>query len=267
MKDSILKRRSVRTYTKEQLSAEHEAQLLAYCQDASKMTGPFATKIRVEYIKTQDKDIHGKIGTYGIIKHAPSYLLVFTKNNKNAMFDLGFVVEKLVLFLEKNKISTCWLGGTYNLKNFNSDIQLDRDEFMPIILPIGYASDQLSLTEKFMRRVAKSDNRLDTNILFFNENFNTPMDNQFQIDELEYIRQAPSASNKQPWRLLLTKQATHFYISRTAGYSKNLSYDIQLLDIGIAFAHYSIVYPNMKPIESNPGLDTKLEYVISAVNV
>lgn len=267
MKDSILKRRSVRTYDTKQLSQEHEQLLMAYCNDDLKMTGPLGSRIRVEYIKTKDEAIHGKIGTYGIIKNAPGYLLVFTKNNKRAMFDLGFVIEKLVLYLGKNNLSTCWLGGTYNLKNFSSNIQIESDEFMPIILPIGYSARQLSLTEKIMRRAAKSDNRLDHKALFFDGGFNTPVVNQFTLDELDYIRKAPSASNKQPWRLLLTSKATHFYISRTPGYSKNLGYDVQILDIGIAYAHYSLVYPNSKAVEDNPGLDTSLEYVISALNI
>ena len=55
---------------------------------------------------------------------------------------------------------------------------------------------------------------------------------------LEMVRLAPSASNKQPWRILLKDGDFHFYECKEPGYSDRFPYDIQRVDMGIAAAHF-----------------------------
>jgi hypothetical protein len=62
---------------------------------------------------------------------------------------------------------------------------------------------------------------------------------------LEMVRLAPSASNKQPWRVIRKGQRWHFYLRRSQGYRKrNHSLfgvaDMQRLDIGIAMSHFEM---------------------------
>ena len=52
-----------------------------------------------------------------------------------------------------------------------------------------------------------------------------------------YARLGPSASNKQPWRVLLKDGALHFYEDKAPGYSDAFAFDIQRIDMGIAAAH------------------------------
>ena len=57
------------------------------------------------------------------------------------------------------------------------------------------------------------------------------------------MRLAPSATNKQPWRILrdAAQNIFHFYLSRTFGYNllrKNIS--IQDVDLGIALCHFEL---------------------------
>jgi hypothetical protein len=60
------------------------------------------------------------------------------------------------------------------------------------------------------------------------------------------VRLAPSASNKQPWRIVREDNAWHFYLSRTGGYAggpaKRLLEveDIQRVDIGNAMCHFEL---------------------------
>jgi hypothetical protein len=54
------------------------------------------------------------------------------------------------------------------------------------------------------------------------------------------VRLGPSASNKQPWRVLLKDNACHFYEYKEPGYSAAFSYDIQRVDMGIAAAHFDL---------------------------
>ncbi|WHY01300.1 hypothetical protein [Neobacillus sp. DY30] len=56
------------------------------------------------------------------------------------------------------------------------------------------------------------------------------------------VRIELSASNKQPWRLLLSsdRKVCHFYIEHTPNYSSKLGYDMQLLDMGIAMCQFEL---------------------------
>jgi hypothetical protein len=61
------------------------------------------------------------------------------------------------------------------------------------------------------------------------------------------VRWAPSASNKQPWRVIRSDDAWHFYLQRTKGYGKGSMIfnvlrlaDLQRVDMGIAMCHFEL---------------------------
>ena len=58
---------------------------------------------------------------------------------------------------------------------------------------------------------------------------------------------APSASNKQPWRVVRRGADWHFYLQRTKGYGKGSPLfavlrlaDLQRVDLGIALCHFEL---------------------------
>ncbi len=59
---------------------------------------------------------------------------------------------------------------------------------------------------------------------------------------------APSATNKQPWRIVRRGDDWHFYLARTKGYGKGSPWfrllriaDLQRVDLGIAMCHFELV--------------------------
>ena len=58
-------------------------------------------------------------------------------------------------------------------------------------------------------------------------------------DVLENVRLAPSALNKQPWRIVKQGENFHFFISNDKEEEKNL-YNIKNIDIGIAMCHFDL---------------------------
>ena len=67
---------------------------------------------------------------------------------------------------------------------------------------------------------------------------------------LEAGRWAPSASNRQPWRVLRQGQAWHFFLQRTPGYGKvsepvSGGSDLQRVDMGIAMCHFELTAKEM----------------------
>jgi hypothetical protein len=60
------------------------------------------------------------------------------------------------------------------------------------------------------------------------------------------VRWAPSASNKQPWRIVKDGNLWHFYLQRTRSYPPSLASkllkiaDLQRVDMGIAMCHFDL---------------------------
>ncbi len=98
---------------------------------------------------------------------------------------------------------------------------------------------------------------------------------------LDALRWAPSASNKQPWRILRRGETWHFYLQRTKGYGKGTATfallrlaDLQRVDMGIAMCHFDLVARERglsggwvvdppAPGETGEGGRAGLEYVAS----
>ena len=84
------------------------------------------------------------------------------------------------------------------------------------------------------------------------------------------VQLAPSASNKQPWRILLKDGDFHIYEYKEPRYSDRFPYDIQRVDMGIAAAHFdfSLKEKNIKGhfnTTSKPRIELpkNMEYVYS----
>ena len=55
---------------------------------------------------------------------------------------------------------------------------------------------------------------------------------------LELVRWAPSAVNKQPWRIVVRDGVYHFYEKKDKGYIREETGDLQKIDVGIALCHF-----------------------------
>lgn len=86
---------------------------------------------------------------------------------------------------------------------------------------------------------------------------------------LEMARLAPSAVNKQPWRVIVTDNAAHFYLSRSKGFAHEGKLDMQMIDIGIALCHFALAAKendlNVEFVQEEPKLtqNAEVEYIAS----
>lgn len=259
MKKAIARRKSERSYTGKWLTKEDEKKLMDYIGEAENLKGINGNKIKIHLVKAMG-NASGRIGTYGVIKNAPGFVAAVCSDNRQAMIDLGYVFEKLVLYLETIGVSTCWLGGTF--KRNQIQVPLGEGEIIPIISPIGYSAERKTITDKIVRSFAKSDSRIDFDKLFFYRDYTQSISEGKIRDALECVRLAPSASNKQPWRVVVTEDdIAHFYIERTPNYGKGkLKYDIQMIDMGIALSHYEICKGSAIYFDAQPELPKLSEF-------
>ena len=259
--ETMKKRQSVRTFETKNITDSHSNLITDYLHNEQNLMGPLGGKGKIELIPVTDNVTNKgvKLGTYGFIKNSRAFLVGISENNKNSLLDMGYTFQKILLYLTEMEIGTCWMGGTFNRKSFQREISMEKEEFIPCITPMGYLADKQRVFDKAIRFVAKSDNRKAWDQLFFDENFESTLTKEkagrFEIP-IEMVRIGPSASNKQPWRLVLSadQKVCHFYIEHIPNYSAKLGYDMQLLDIGIAMCQFDLAC-----IEQNMNGEWKIE--------
>lgn len=234
----IEKRKSVRTYEEKTLEDKDKKRILSYMKD---LTNPFGKKVRFSFLET--KDNKKVLGTYGIIKGTVDYIGAAIKNEPLSLEALGYEMEKLILFCQDLGIGTCWLGGTFKREDFRSAMEISPEDLFPAVTPVGYPKEAKSMADNLVRFIAKGNMRKPFGELFFSIDFQHPLSEEEAGEYaglLEMVRLAPSASNKQPWRILRNDGQYHFYLAKTPRYSDAFSYDIQRIDMGIAACHFQL---------------------------
>jgi hypothetical protein len=274
---TMQKRQSIRTYETQKITTEHLKEINDYFNEENNFLGPFGKKGQIELVQVTnnvtDKGI--KLETYGFIKNPSAYMIGLTENNQYTLVDFAYTFQKLILFLTELGIGTCWMGGTFNRNSFEREIQLDERRFIPCITPFGYPKQKQRVFDKAVRLVVKADNKKPWDKLFYDSNFESTLtkENAGLLEvPIEMVRLGPSASNKQPWRLVVSDdhKVCHFYIEHTPNYSTKLGYDMQLLDIGIAMCQFDLACQelNIKGnwAVGNPKinlLNEQTEYIVS----
>lgn len=240
IKNAIKNRRSVRTYDKRKVDLCMRKEIMEYAEGLQNPLGPKVTFRLLDKAADPKGD---KLGTYGIIKGAELYVGAKIHDEKYAPEALGYDFEQLVLYLTDRGLGTCWLGGTFNKGAFAEAMEVKDDELFTIVSPIGYTADKMSLMETLMRRGSGGDNRLPWDQLFYKESFDTGLneaDAGVYTDVLEAVRWAPSAVNRQPWKIVMKDGAFHFYQS---GIKPDDDGSVQMhrIDMGIAICHFHLM--------------------------
>ena len=245
----IRQRISIRSYRLDPIPD----QILAALEDFIEVLppGPFGSKPRFELTAAAEEDPESLkgLGTYGFIRDPQGFLLGAGTTKSGAMEDFGYLMELVGLRAVDLGLGTCWLGGTFNRSRFARIINLEEDEIIPSILSLGLSAEQPGPAEKAIRLAARADRRQPWSELFFLNSPAQPLAETAAGDyriPLEMVRLGPSASNKQPWRVLRTGQDWHFYLERTPNYPPGIARsllgvpDLQRIDLGIALAHFSL---------------------------
>ena len=205
----------------------------------------------------------GRIGTYGIIRNAPCFIVDAVKSGSYGFVDYGYALEGIALWAAGAGLGSCWLGGTFNRSSVSTSMSLPPDEIVPAIMSIGEPAERRTFIDATMRILAGSRNRKPWSELFFDNQFDIPLvDAGPWTRALEAVRIGPSASNKQPWRMVRTasgnKIAFHLFLHEDRANNTAISgIRIQELDIGIAMRHFEAAALSL----GLPGKWTPLETV------
>ena len=246
MIEAIRTRKSCRTYDERVIEPEKSDELKQFL--ASQIKTPFGSTVRFHLIDCGEMEIGElkNLTTYGVIRGARQFIVGAVVKQTRAMEDYGYCLERMILKATSLGLGTCWLGGTFKRSGFADKIGIKEGESLPAVTPVGYPRDRRSVVDRVFRYVASSDKRKPWNELFYLHDTGHFLDDRncggFST-HLECVRLAPSASNKQPWRIIMGggQGAFHFYLKRTPGYG-NMGKGIELknVDMGIAMCHFEL---------------------------
>jgi hypothetical protein len=245
--------------------------------------GPFGTRPRFRLAAATQADVTSLrgLGTYGFIRGAAGFIIGAVEPGEKDLEDYGYSMEAIILQATRLCLGTCWLGGTFTKSGFARRIELKTGETIPAVTAIGEYTGPVQARQGLVSGMANANRRLAWDRLFFDRRFDTPLDHSTvgaYAMPLSMVRIGPSASNKQPWRVVKDGQSWHFYLQRTPGYRRDPLKillelcDLQRLDMGIAFCHFELTAREMGLAghwvvddPHTPGPSPQIEYIASWV--
>ncbi len=277
----IQQRTSCRSYADTPIADETQVRLVDFLR--ARRVGPFGTPVRMELLAATQEDqaaLKG-LGTYGFVRGATGYIAgAVAPDGAMAMEDFGYVMERAVLYATALGLGTVWLGGTFTKSRFATAVALREGEILPAVIATGYAAARPRGLDALIRRGAGADRRLAWEELFFAGSFGQPLAREAAggyAMVLEMVRQGPSASNKQPWRILCVDERRHLYLQRTRRYAPRNAVagvaDMQRIDMGIAMCHLELTAEELglagSWVREDPGMsvpDDLTSYVATWVS-
>jgi nitroreductase len=241
------KRTSVRTFSREEPLGEEILEKIKKIVTKSRK-GPFGKTFTFSLMDTEGSfsEDPGKMSSYGIIKGGRYYFGGYSDPDDRSIIDFGYCFEEAILELTALNLGTCGLGGTFGRSYIGKLLKLPEGKVIPAISPVGHSFEKQTVKDKLVRLIAGSKNRKPYNKLFFNhlgeeslqavipEDLRSPLNDIFNA-----VRIAPSASNKQPWRIVIQDNLFHFFWDFDKNYNgASRGYNIQALDMGLALCHF-----------------------------
>ena len=267
MYNQIAIRRSVRTFSKVAFNEVDVKRIETILANLAKQDAPFGSRVSLELLNQASGD-NEKIGTYGFVQNAAAFLAGTAPNKLETIIDYGFIGQLAALKLLELGIGSVWLGGTFNRNTVKRSLRTD--DLIPALIAIGHPKDK-SLTEQTIRLLVRASSRKDFGELF-TDSKDQPLDSSHKYAQvLEALRLAPSGTNRQPWRVKVDETKLTVFFQRTANYAKELNYDVQGLDMGIALAHLKIALDHFNykfKIDVNKNIDHNLDKIlIASINI
>ena len=248
----IKTRKSVRTFNGQKITKDDKEKLLDYIKT---IENPYGIPVEFLILDSEKYNLSSPV-----IKGEDTYIAAKVAKVDHCEEAYGYSFEKMVLYAWSLGIGTTWIGGTLNRPLFEKAADTQDSEYMMIVTPIGYPSKNHSEVDIKLRKMVHGDERLAPSKLFYENDFSTPLN--YCEDCLDAVRWAPSAANRQPWRIVKNNENYHFYLKHPKEYSSGVEWDVQKIDLGIAICHFMYI-KNGNLIIDEPEIETdnNIEYI------
>ncbi|MBD5549759.1 MAG: nitroreductase [Lachnospiraceae bacterium] len=231
----VRERRSIRTFDGNEVNMDDINKLSLFME---KIENPYGIPIEFKFLDGKKQAL-----PCPVVSGTDFYVGAKVSRMPHMEEAFGYSFEMFVLYAWSIGIGTVWIGGTMDRSAFERAIVLGENELMPCVSPLGYAAGKRSVRETMMRKAIKADSRNPFETIFFDSTFDVPLTKEAAgrlAQPLEMVRLAPSAVNKQPWRVVLDKNGVHFYMKRAKGFTSESVGNMQKIDLGIALCHFAL---------------------------
>lgn len=256
--------RSVRTFNGKEVNEDARKKLALFME---KIENPYGIPVSFKFLDGKKQAL-----PCPVVSGTDLYVGAKVPRMPHMEEAFGYSFERFVLYAQSIGIGTVWIGGTMDRSAFERAMVLEQNEMMPCVSPLGYPAEKMSVRENMMRKAIRADSRNPFEKIFFDSTFDVPLTKEAAgrlAEPLEMVRWAPSAVNKQPWRVVLDKNRVHFYLKRTKGFASEAAGDMQKIDLGIALCHFALA-ANENAINicfsvNDPGITAEagMEYIAS----
>lgn len=224
--EEIGKRCSRRKYSDKMISVEEEAEILRIIEEIND-DGDLEFEANINY----GGEAFDGFNSYGLIRGCNSYIaLIGDSRDKHIKEKIGYYGEYLVLKLTQMGLGTCWVGGTYDKKSIEKEIETKYSDEIYCVIALGHIfGTEKTNFEKVIGFFGK--NNKSQKDIFKTEN---PLnENKEWIEKgLECVYKAPSALNRKPWRF--------WYNGKNICLKSNKESEFDKIDIGIAMLHFQM---------------------------
>jgi hypothetical protein len=273
VQELIASRVSTRAFSKQHLLDQTKIDTLqTFCDSLG--PSPFGDKAKFSIIvQSSRSEPRATIKSPGMIKNPQAYIIGSIVQNERCYESYGYLFEQVILKATDLGLATCWLGYFNLPESIITRYKADKT-ILPAISPIGYPIESQVSRDVLIRSVFRFSRRKAFSDLFFNSSFSIHLDEKsagkFAIP-FEMVRCAPSAGNRQPWRIVLDNDTAHFFIDISHVPPDYRRCSMHLLDIGIAISHFELAcrelnirghYVSINP-ESRPTASDDFMYSIS----
>jgi nitroreductase len=229
---AISARRSVRTYKERRVDPQVLDALRDFCAG---LPGRRVGRIVVLDQAPPDLFTGLVIGSYGRVAGAQSALLVIGRPGERAVHEtMGYLGEAVLLQATAMSLGTCWIAGSFDQAVASRLVDLEDDEQVFAISPLGYAQERPRAGEVLMKAMVRAKHRRPVKEIA--PGFDEGHWPAWAAEGVRLARIAPSAVNRQPWRFQLHEGAVTVSVVRRGG-EGSIS---RLLDVGIAMLHFEV---------------------------
>ncbi len=259
----VKSRRSVRTFDGNMPEVDVISELRNFAEN---IQNPYDVPVRFEFLDADENKLSSPV-----LAGEKLYVSAVAQKGEHAAEACGYAFQARLRHAHEMGLGTVWIGGTMPREKFEKASDVADDEIMPCVSPLGTVAAKMSVKESLMRKGVKADNRFEFEEIFFAGDFGKGLIKGRAMelglcDALDCVRLAPSAVNKQPWRVVVGQNVAHFYVKHDKGYITP-DYDLQTIDVGIALYNFEqeLLEEGRKPVleVNDPGIATpdQIDYV------
>ncbi|MGI2336753.1 MAG: nitroreductase family protein [Dehalogenimonas sp.] len=147
---------------------------------------------------------------------------------------MGYFGEGIILEATARGLGTCWVGGCFHPEVVISLLDIENNERVYAVSPLGYPVESFTAEENRMRSFIKAHKRLPLTELV--TGLSPEQWPEWLEGTLEGARMAPSAHNNQPWEFGVSQDAITISVNEQRGKLQQFN----RLDCGIALLHIQL---------------------------